>query len=200
MTRLQRSSVSQRRKISIQPENFSLNSQTNTQPVDASALAVQKSSVSILMSFVPNLLIDQILTDKWDSTCSTRPPCTRHWCASAFIDISGFSSLASELQSEDSNNKKGGGQNQLSGAESLTILLNNTLRRLIDVVANYGGDIVKVRRDLRAWGLQCLGRCWNQQKGWRCLGWYSGWRLGRFVVCLVVLGATWGWGGGSGGY
>jgi len=62
-------------------------------------LNLQKATVSILLSFVPNLLVAQILKSPWDP--GHRLPCTSQWCAAAFIDISGFSSLASDLQSKD---------------------------------------------------------------------------------------------------
>ena len=134
-----RSSRSSRRKISIDfSESHGL---PNADDASKTDLAVQKASVGMLLSFVPSILVEQILAEPWDP--AVRMPCHNIWGATSFIDISGFSSLASELQRKD-DEARTTHKSKISGAESLTIFLNNTLRLLIDVVADFGGDIVKV--------------------------------------------------------
>ncbi len=69
----------------------------------------QMQIVSDYRRFVPRSLVSQLskYAEKWD--VKKRTPCDVFWCASAFIDISGFSSLASELQSAE-DAKKGIGR------------------------------------------------------------------------------------------
>jgi hypothetical protein len=79
-----------------------------------------------------------------------RLPVEPFWAAVVFIDISGFSSLASDLQKEEEGENplmSPGGKGAGSGAENLTAFLNYTLRQLIDVVLLHGGDIVKFAGD-----------------------------------------------------
>lgn len=132
-----------RRRVSIEVIDEPTERASDSADGDNASLSVQKTAVSIFLSFVPNLLVSQLLKESWNA--NRRMRCTSQWCAAAFIDISGFSSLASELQSMDKN--KGMGKTHISGAESLTIFLNNTLQRLIDVVADFEGDIVKFAGD-----------------------------------------------------
>ena len=58
---------------------------------------MQREAVRNLMSYVPVCLIDQILEKKeqWDR--NSRQKSESFWAAGVFIDISGFSSLASDL-------------------------------------------------------------------------------------------------------
>ena len=73
-------------------------------------LKQQRVKVAAYHRFVPKTLITQLhkTHDTWDVT--KRTACDVFWCASAFIDISGFSSLASDLQSaEDAEKGVGGG-------------------------------------------------------------------------------------------
>jgi class 3 adenylate cyclase len=108
--------------------------------------SVKKETVSTLLGYCPTTLVNQILRSDWNG--DRRMECETFWAACAFVDISGFSSLASDLQSaEDISKKAHRGGMHGRGAESLTKFLNNTLRQLIEVILNHGGDIVKFAGD-----------------------------------------------------
>ncbi|GMH61164.1 hypothetical protein TL16_g03198 [Triparma laevis f. inornata] len=113
-------------------------------------LDVKRNSVKTLISYVPQVLVHQILKEKKDWDASKRLPVEPFWAAVVFIDISGFSSLASDLQKEEVQTNlmsPGPSRRAGSGAENLTAFLNHTLRGLIDVVLLHGGDIVKFAGD-----------------------------------------------------
>ncbi len=70
---------------------------------------LKRIKVGSYRRFVPKTLVTQLTREgahSWD--VDKRSPCEVFWCASAFIDISGFSALASDLQSaEDDKNTSG---------------------------------------------------------------------------------------------
>ncbi len=69
----------------------------------------KRVNVASYRRFVPKALVDQLskASKEWDVTKRTQ--CDVFWCASAFIDISGFSSLAADLQSAEDESKVAGG-------------------------------------------------------------------------------------------
>jgi hypothetical protein len=58
---------------------------------------MERDAVSHLKAYVPHCLIDQILKKEKEWDTSQRLDSESFWAAGVFIDISGFSSLASEL-------------------------------------------------------------------------------------------------------
>ena len=67
---------------------------------------MEREAVKNLMSYVPVCLIDQILAKEphWDR--NSQQKCESFWAAGIFIDISGFSSLASDLNKTETGEKK----------------------------------------------------------------------------------------------
>ena len=89
--------------------------------------------IETLASYVPTLITRRLAIDP---TRISEPASERFPAAVLFADISGFTALTEQLA-------RGGP----AGAEELTHLLNAYFDQLIDLIAGYGGDIVKFAGD-----------------------------------------------------
>lgn len=84
-----------------------------------------------LPAYVPRLLRSRLATDTAGGAFELR-----FEAAVVFADISGFTALAERLAREGP-----------SGAEALSRVLNACFGRLVDVVAQHGGDVLKFAGD-----------------------------------------------------
>ncbi len=89
--------------------------------------------IETLASYVPTLITRRLAVDP---TPISQPVSERFLAAVLFADISGFTALTEQLA-----------QRGPVGAEELTNLLNAYFDELIDLIAGYGGDIVKFAGD-----------------------------------------------------
>ncbi|MCB0034586.1 MAG: AAA family ATPase, partial [Anaerolineales bacterium] len=87
----------------------------------------------MLASYVSSLVVHRLVDA---SEKLTEPATERTLAAVLFTDISGFSTLAERLN-----------QHGPAGAEELSIALNNYFGQLVDIVLDYGGDVVKFAGD-----------------------------------------------------
>lgn len=81
--------------------------QKNDRVTQTGIQSMEREAVKNLMSYVPVCLIDHILEreKQWDR--NERLENESFWAAGIFIDISGFSSLASDLNRAEQGEKKG---------------------------------------------------------------------------------------------
>ena len=89
-------------------------------------------AVEIYSRYLPDLILHQVIADG----VSHEAHGERFDCAVLFADISGFTPLAERLT------RKGA-----AGAERLTEILNDYFSRLIDLVDQHGGDVLKFAGD-----------------------------------------------------
>lgn len=91
------------------------------------------SLLETLASYVPNLIVQRAVQNRTQFNQASSEHCS---AAVLFADISGFTALTERLAVRG-----------VAGAEDLTTLLNAYLGELIDIVNDYGGDIVKFAGD-----------------------------------------------------
>lgn len=127
----------------------------------------------ILRRYVPNLVLARYTRN---ATPLTQPELHSFGGAVGFFDISGFSSLASELRTQAPENANNSPQrrrrstivhmspNNSNAAEVLTSKLNSTLEPVIHVIKKYKGDIIKVCYCLRL----VLSTIITRTVCWRC--------------------------------
>ncbi|GAB4444528.1 MAG: adenylate/guanylate cyclase domain-containing protein [Anaerolineae bacterium] len=89
--------------------------------------------IKTLTSYVPDLIKQRLLVDP---TPIQAPASERFAAALLFADISGFTALTEKMA-----------QQGPAGAEELTALLNSYFGRLINLITQHGGDIVKFAGD-----------------------------------------------------
>jgi class 3 adenylate cyclase/tetratricopeptide (TPR) repeat protein len=89
--------------------------------------------VGTLASYVPILILDQLLQD---TNPIQQPRADRYSAAVVFIDISGFTTLTEQFIQSDS-----------AGLEELTQILNTNFGHIVDLVHRYGGDVFKFAGD-----------------------------------------------------
>lgn len=101
--------------------------------------------LEILASYVPDLIKRRLAIDPQPPS---GPIAERFPAAVLFADISGFTALTERLA-----------QRGPLGAEVLTQILNNYFKQLIDLIAAYGGDVVKFAGDalLALWPIFSFG-------------------------------------------
>lgn len=88
---------------------------------------------STLTSYLPDLVLQRLASE----TADKRGPIADHRCGAVLIaDVSGFTTITEQLA------KRGA-----VGAEELTRLLNDYFGRVIDLIADHGGDIVRFAGD-----------------------------------------------------
>ncbi len=89
--------------------------------------------IKTLTSYVPDLIKHRLLVDP---TPIQAPASERFEAALLFADISGFTALTEKMARQGP-----------AGAEELTALLNSYFGRLINLITQHGGDIVKFAGD-----------------------------------------------------
>ncbi len=108
-----------------------------------------QSSVNQLVSYVPDIILHCCLQ-------SVMPPLAPrfHRCSGALmlLDISGFSSLASQLAKEESlrmgPSSDGNTEAAAIGAEKMRNVMDTIFACLTDVISGNGGDVIKLAGDL----------------------------------------------------
>jgi class 3 adenylate cyclase/tetratricopeptide (TPR) repeat protein len=89
--------------------------------------------VETLASYVPSLIIDQLMRD---AAPITQAKIEQFAGAVILIDISGFTTLTEQFI-----------QSELAGLEELTQILNDYFGQIIDLIRLYGGDVFKFAGD-----------------------------------------------------
>ena len=89
--------------------------------------------VETLVSYVPALIADRLALD---AAPISSPTSESFPAAVLFADISGFTALTEQLADQGS-----------VGAETLTQELNQYFGRMIEIITNFGGDVVKFAGD-----------------------------------------------------
>ena len=98
--------------------------------------------IDILASYVPEIIVRRLLQDP---TPIAKPRIDYFPAAIIFIDISGFTILTETLVKSGPD-----------GLETLTAILNVYFGQIVDLILNYGGDVLKFAGDalLAVWPVQ----------------------------------------------
>src|SRR4051812_46321706 len=107
----------------------------------------RRSSLVAAMSGGAASFVPRRLTSRIDADEHARGGCrTRFDAALLFVDVSGFSALASSLAAEHG----------ADGADQLTSVLNDCFGRVVELIVEYGGEVVRFAGDavLACWPIE----------------------------------------------